>query len=481
MGLRTTLGIAILLSASTSFAAELVTFQSGTTASAEAVNGNFSALNADTAANAAAIEAISLTPGPAGPQGVAGPQGPAGPQGEVGATGPQGATGPAGPAGTAADSTAVDANTSDISALDTRVTDNEDIIDEIIDYVSFNPSSDQFVEQVDCSNGDDLQEAINDAPAGFVKLEVNGFCEGDFVVQRDGIFLLGTGQANTTISGSLTFSGSVNSKVQQLTITSTDKTALTIRDASVVSVFLTNVDAVSTDPSIEMTAVFILNSNALMGLFSNITCTAVAECTGILASGGSNLSNASFFPAVPGGLVVRSNSDDIATALFIYGSSFISAEQAGSTLLQAIGTNGSRAVDMVNNSRFSVLPISGQIFELVGDFEAGGSAVILSNVAHTSGVIRLFDCTSSLLSDSTTSPITMYGGDMLLEQDITRTAALDAVNANITVIRGATIDGTINATLNTVVSVLDGSDVTTVNADGSSTINLVNGGTANTP
>jgi hypothetical protein len=85
-------------------AAELVEFTPNTPARAEEVNENFEALNTDTAANAEAIENISLTPGPAGPTGApgpTGPRGPAGPQGVAGTVGPEGPAGSSGPAGPA--------------------------------------------------------------------------------------------------------------------------------------------------------------------------------------------------------------------------------------------------------------------------------------------------------------------------------------------------------------------------------------------
>ncbi|MGK0472414.1 MAG: hypothetical protein ACJAR0_002898, partial [Candidatus Azotimanducaceae bacterium] len=94
MRYKNAIGATLLsLAASTSFAAELVTFTAGTPAIAADVNSNFQALNADNAANATAITQIALTPGPGG---AAGPQGTTGAQGEAGATGLAGAIGAAG-------------------------------------------------------------------------------------------------------------------------------------------------------------------------------------------------------------------------------------------------------------------------------------------------------------------------------------------------------------------------------------------------
>ena len=88
-----------MMTAGISQAAPLVTFSNGSTADANDVNANFSELETR-------INNISLTPGPAGPQGpagVAGPAGPQGPAGMSGATGPAGPQGPAGPAGAKGD------------------------------------------------------------------------------------------------------------------------------------------------------------------------------------------------------------------------------------------------------------------------------------------------------------------------------------------------------------------------------------------
>jgi len=226
----------LIIAANAALAAALITFQSGSTAIATDVNANFTALNADTGANKTAIQNISLTPGAQGPLGATGAQGPQGQTGSQGATGVAGMQGEAGsagatgPKGTSADTTTVatnTTNTTNISALQTRVTANENTLNIIADFVGFKASTDPEMLESNCSNGDDLQQVIDDASSGAVTITVTGFCAGDFLVRRDGIFLLGNGQANTTLDGSLTFSGSTNSKVQELTITSTNKPALT--------------------------------------------------------------------------------------------------------------------------------------------------------------------------------------------------------------------------------------------------------------
>ena len=520
--------ISVLFIPAVANSASLISFEQGTTASASDVNGNFESLNAEVEANKTAIETISLTPGPAGPQGPAGiqgpqgesgAQGPAGPAGATGATGPAGPageagvigaigpagptgpvgptgpagpvgpTGPAGPigatgaAGAAADMTAVDTNTTNLSGLTSRLTEAESIQAEIVDFVGFKSASSPATLQANCANGDSLQQVINDAPAGAVTINITGTCIEDVLVQRDGISLFGTSPAESQIQGSLTFDGSRNSKVQRVSINSTDKTALFIREASSVDIFLTNVNATSTDAGIKLEALVVLSSYAAMGLFSNITCTAVADCVAIQVSAGGVLLNATFPTANLGGMIVTSTSDADAIALRLFTSQFISNGQAGVATFTANGGSDSLAIQASHNSAFSVLPVEvpiagkPQVINLNGSFETVASSVILIDIVQNSGSTRFLNSDLAFGGNFSSSQINLHGGSLLVEENTTLAAVVAARNAHVT-IQDATFDATVNATFGSVVAV-DNGVLGGLSLDGSSAQLLLNGGTVN--
>tara|TARA_R110002072_G_scaffold1598_3_gene13566 strand:+ start:23113 stop:24627 length:1515 start_codon:yes stop_codon:yes gene_type:complete len=485
----------------TAQAADLTSFVPQTPALAAEVNANFQALNAEIQSNQAAISEISLTPGPAGPAGAIGPQGPAGIQGETGATGPAGpqgetgaigatgpqgetgatgATGPQGPAGAAADTTAVDANTADIASLDGRTEDLEDFRVDVENFLSPYTESDPFIIEVDCSV-DNLQEVIDDTPRGTVVINLVGSCFGDYEVRRDGLKIFGQGPSNSTIFGSLTFSGSTDSRIQRIGVTSTDKTALIIRDSSKVEVFLTNVDATSTDPAIDLSAVNVFNSYAVMGLFSNITCSSAANCTGILASIGSEVSNATFPSGNLGGMIVNSAGADEAIALVLFGSSFLSFEQVGATEFSATGTNASLAIQADHGSRFAVLQAPGQNINVVGDIEASASSLILSGIIQDGNLYatKIIESDVVLQSTSISNTIDLFGGSLIVAEDVTRTGPINTYNTSILVAREAHLDSPLNANFGSRVTVKDDAMLTGLVLDGTSASQTLNSGVIN--
>lgn len=472
---------------SATFAAELTTFESGTPALAEEVNGNFQALNDDISANATAIESISLTPGPQGPVGPQGPAGNQGPQGPIGPQGPQGETGPqgiagetgpqgpqgvAGPAGAAADTTVTD-------GLNTRLTAAENKLSNIETFINDNFDVGAVTLEANCGNGDSLQEVIDEAPATrSVTVTVIGNCNEDIIINRDGINLIGQGAALSMINGSVVFSGSTNSSVQQLTINTTDKTALDITNSSKVNIFITNVNANTTDANTVLRAVRILDSYAVIGLFSNITCTAIKECVGIGVSLGGNLASAGFAPAGLGGPIVTATADEEAVALQLFANSnFISTEVVGTTRFKAT-TNASGAtiaVEASNGSSFAVIPQAGQNVELEGDLATSAASLVLGDINHISGDANLFNTDVVLSSDSTNLSLSLSGGSLFVDRDIT-SSPIEVRHANVTIV-GGNLTSTITANNNSLVTVADNGILDTLVADGTSESRLVNGGT----
>lgn len=183
------------------WAAELVTFQEGTTAKASDVNGNFEAL-------ATEIENISLTPGPQGPVGAQGPVGPVGPQGpqgiqgDPGSQGPQGIpgdAGPVGPQGPTGPSGFLPANT-----------------------VS-----------VDCST-ESIQDAIDTASGEILTIQLAGPCSENLMIARSNVILDGQGGTlNVSTSPGIHVFGGRNVELVDLTIVAGANTALLADDSSV--------------------------------------------------------------------------------------------------------------------------------------------------------------------------------------------------------------------------------------------------------
>jgi len=91
-----------------------------------------------------------------------------------------------------------------------------------------------------CDEGDSLQKAIDSGAGSAAQREifVTGFCEGDLLISRDNIALLGDG--NTMISGNIRVRGSDGLTIRDLSITGPGDGI----SASVSRIFMTNVHIV---------------------------------------------------------------------------------------------------------------------------------------------------------------------------------------------------------------------------------------------
>lgn len=450
--------IVVPLIANVSFAADLTVFESGTPAVAADVNANFEALNAETAANAAAIAEIELTPGPVGatgPQGPAGAVGPAGPQGPAGADGAVGPAGPAGPAGQAADTAAVEANTTNISAIDTRVENLETFQTEVNTLLDTGTPDDPFIEDVNCA-ADDLQESFDELPpSGRVRINLSSTCVGDFTLRRADVQIVGTGAGNSGISGSLTLDKANGTILQSLSVDATDGTALSIINSSSAFLIGARITSTSADAAINLSTILVRNSALAFGIGGSVQVNSAAEGIAIEAIAGSKLVN--FNNAFgTNGLSVSVTAADFGIGVSLNGSSFDSNSEAQNNTNIAIagGTSG-LALAMFNGSRLFVDQGTGTVSFSGGGFRAHNSSLFMNGVSN-SEVATVYNSDVQISDRNLTGDLTLFGGSLLVDGDVTR----DSVNtltydSTVSIIDGANYTGTITSNLDTQV-IVDG-------------------------
>lgn len=470
MRLARTLGMLLLMtSASASFGAELITFEADTPAVAAEVNANFQALNADTAANtaasaangaaieanAAAIVNVALTPGPAGvtgpqgPQGPAGPQGEQGPQGPAGETGPQGpagATGPQGPAGAAADTDVTD-------ALATRLTNLESFQADVETFLDQGIPTDPFLVDVNCAV-DDLQETFDELPpSGTVEISLTGTCVGEFTLRRGNVTLSGSGPANSEIFGSLTLSHARGVALVSMSINATDGTALTLMDSSGAVIVGSLITSTSSDPSIDLSTVFLRNSGLVIGLAGSVQVNSAAEGIGIEATVGSKVVN--FNGPLPG-LSVSVTAATTGTGLYLNDSSFDSSNGAvnNTTIALVNGTSG-LALAMLNGSRMFVDQDSGSVSFTGGGFRAHNSSLYMNGVTN-SEVATVYNSDVEINGNNLSGDLTLFGGSLLVSGTVDRSAAnTTTYDSTVSIVDQANYMGTITSNLDTQV-IVDG-------------------------
>ena len=245
-------------------AAELVTFESATTAKASEVNGNFQTLKAGLEANAAAIQNISLTPGPQGIQGPAGPTGakgsigatgatgptgatgvagPAGPTGATGPAGPTGATGPAGPTGATGAAGADGTNGAPGAQGPQGLQGLQGIAGPAGETGATGPqgpagAGSDPVATVDVAcPGQSIQDALTAAPSGVLTINVTGSCVENLMIGRSNVLINGGGTTVLNHAGGdgpvVQIFGASNIEITSMTINAGANTALAMESASV--------------------------------------------------------------------------------------------------------------------------------------------------------------------------------------------------------------------------------------------------------
>lgn len=483
-------------SASVGFAAELVTFESGTPAVAADVNANFEALNSETQANAQAIADIELTPGPAGPQGIAGPQGPqgvageagpqgpvgpqgvsgeTGPQGVAGPTGPEGPQGPAGPTGPQGPAGA-SADTAVTDALATRVTNLESFQADVEAFLTAGTVSDPFVVDVDCAI-DDLQATFEDLPpSGSVLINLTGICVGDYTLRRSNVTLFGSSTANAVITGTLALINARSVVLRNFSVNATDVSALRMIDGAGALIAGALLTSTSFDANVDLSTVFMRNSGLAIGFGGSVQVDSAASGIGIEATVGSKIVNFSSIPAFGPGLSVSVTAAAAGIGLSLNNSSFESNNfaQNNTTFALNSGTTG-LALMMLNDSRLFVNQDTGSVSFTGGGFRAHSSSLFMNGVTN-SEVATVYNSDVQIGGNSLSGDLTLFGGSLLVGRSVDRSAVnTTTYDSTVSIIDLANYTGTITSNLDTQV-IVDAGMLDHLDDDGSGAQALLNSG-----
>jgi len=345
----------------------------------------------------------------------------------------------------------VNTNTTNITALGTRVTNLETFKTNVETFLTAGTSSAPNVKDVNCVS-DNLQETFDELPPiGRVRIDLSGTCTGDFTLNRGDVFILGTGAATSEISGSLTLSNANLVTLRAMSINATDKTALSVTNSSSAFLIGAVVTSTSADASINLTTLLVRNSVLAYGFGGSVQVTSAAEGIAIEATNASKVINFNSSATIPS-LSVSATATD-ATALSLNGSSFFSGSGALSDTTFAV-TGSGLALGMFNGSRLFVDQPTGQVNFSGAGFRAHNSSLFMNGV-NNSEVAKVYNSDVQISGRHLTGNLSLFGGSLLVDENVTRTATTTTYDATVSIIDGANYTGTINSNLDTQV-IVDG-------------------------
>lgn len=366
--MKNTIFALLLLGPVVANGAELVAFEQGTTARASEVNSNFEALNSEIQTNSAAIENISLTPGPAGPTGATGATGAPGPAGATGPTGPtgpkgdQGIAGPAGPKG------------------DQGVAGPEGPVGPQGPEGPQGPPGaggnlGTATVAVDCGAGGSIQNALDTEPGGILTINVSGTCSENLSIARSNVIIDGGGAATISVTASpgIHIFGAANVEINNIAVNGGANTALVL-DGSQLSIQSTSIESTGHD----FFAVVVDHSKLAM-TGSAITHTSPLEQDGVLVA----LNNSAV--TLNGGNTLSTDGLDVEAVIIAANSTLTKGFDAASP--DTISSSGGLGLLVEGASSLFAITESG--LTISGGVEILGSAYMLADAIDITGGLEV--------------------------------------------------------------------------------------------
>lgn len=320
---------------------------------------------------------------------------------------------------------------------------------------------------VDCTGAVDpsVQDAVNTI-GNTETIFIDGVCSGQGLINitTSGVTLQGLGgganTANNVIEGRITLRGALNTNIRFLTLSSDAQTAMTMIDTSVLRLLGASINADTTaGPA---TALQMISGRATL-INSEISANALAgNATAINASSNSVV-------VFAGGTTVDSTASGQATGLAGASGSVIWLDTLGN--ITASGATSIAAFIYTNGDLRSLGVPSppGEATTLDGDILVIGGGANLSDINQTSGVTTIID--GSLVLDrsdqfDTTGPLSLRNSSLRVSGSTVQLDIDAFLNSVVTLEQGSTVTGTLELMFGSKLAVLSSSTLGTLIKDG---------------